>query len=442
MGCDMVVALNSATVQGNTLFGLNHHDAGPARHELCRLAGVQHAPDEVLRCGSLTIPQARKTSTVLGSRPCGAWGLTHGINEHRLAAGYSCWQSKLPPSETGLLGTDLVRLTLERSQSARQALDLLTDLLGRHGQRGSGQPGRTDSIFLLADPKEAFVIEAAGSYWAMLECQQVRAVSDVGLIRQDWRRLSPGLAELAISRGWWADDGSKLDVCGSLANAPTASASWSLRRWGKATLALEQQSGHIDPYILRLILGEHYESAAATRPVALDSPGQRLQMLTSFLAVLSADVHTVPFAWCTYGPSAYPLYFPILLDGELPQALTRHLAEESSLLARLEVMLRMPEHVEAVKEMLDKLQDQFDQQLEELLEPARSVSVKGNLAQLQRLAGFFMQNQWDAFEAEVRRLASLESEAFLQTVKEDGLVGMDQPARLRERQESSLVDFP
>ena len=29
MGCDMVVALKQATVQGNTLFGLNHHDITP-----------------------------------------------------------------------------------------------------------------------------------------------------------------------------------------------------------------------------------------------------------------------------------------------------------------------------------------------------------------------------------------------------------------------------
>src|ERR1700735_3134769 len=41
MGCDMMVALKQATVQGNVLFGLNHHDVTPSRPSLCRLAGAQ-----------------------------------------------------------------------------------------------------------------------------------------------------------------------------------------------------------------------------------------------------------------------------------------------------------------------------------------------------------------------------------------------------------------
>jgi hypothetical protein len=358
----------------------------------------------VLRLGSLTLPQVRRTNSVLGSQASGEWGLTHGINEHRLAAGFSCWQSKLSAADAGLLGSDLVRLTLERSQSARQALDVLTDLLCRHGQRGSGQPGRTDSIFLLADPKEAFVVEAAGCHWAMLECQQVRAVSDVGLIRQDWRRLAPGLAERAISQGWWADDGSKLDVAGCLAS-PSASASWALRRWGKATLALEQQSGHIDPYFFRVMLGEHFDSAAATYA---DQP---LQLLTSFIAVLSTDVHTLPVAWCAYGPSAFPLYFPILLEGELPPMLARQMNGVPSLVAKLQKLLGIPEHAQTVEEMIEKLQDQFDQRLEDFHEEARSLKVKGDTVQIERLAGLFMQNQCEMLESESRRLPSWEEQA-------------------------------
>ena len=140
------------------------------------------------------------------------WGLTHGINENRVAAGTACWQSKFTAGDSGLLGTDLVRLTLERSQSARQALDILTDLVSRHGQRGSGRPGQTDSVFLLADPKEAFVVEAAGSHWAMLECQQVRAVSDVALIRQDCMASSPQNVDGFNGGGWPRRVGSRYGV--------------------------------------------------------------------------------------------------------------------------------------------------------------------------------------------------------------------------------------
>ena len=72
MGCDMVVALQQATAQGNALFGLNRHDTEPARHTLCRIAGGQHAPDEVLRFAGLVLPQVRRTCIVLGSQPRGS----------------------------------------------------------------------------------------------------------------------------------------------------------------------------------------------------------------------------------------------------------------------------------------------------------------------------------------------------------------------------------
>ena len=72
----------------------------------------------------------------------------------------------------GLLGMDLVRLALERSRSAAQAIDVLGSLVERYGQFGSGVPtkdhaaGGYDNAFLVADPSEAWVLEAFGQQWA------------------------------------------------------------------------------------------------------------------------------------------------------------------------------------------------------------------------------------------------------------------------------------
>ena len=52
------------------------------------------------------------------------------------------------------------------------------------------------------DATEGFVLETAGHYWALLECRHSRAVTDAAMIRQDWRRLAPGLADCVIERGW------------------------------------------------------------------------------------------------------------------------------------------------------------------------------------------------------------------------------------------------
>jgi secernin len=71
------------------------------------------------------------------------WGAEMGSNEHDVVIGneaiFSIETDRLKAKELiepGLLGMDLVRLGLERAESALQALDIITDLLEKHGQSG------------------------------------------------------------------------------------------------------------------------------------------------------------------------------------------------------------------------------------------------------------------------------------------------------------------
>src|SRR5262249_26386454 len=157
-----------------------------------------------------------------------------GVNEHGVAMGLTPIRARLRSEQPGLTGTDLVRLCLERAGSTRQAVDLLTDLISRHGQ-GGGDPGEPDHAFLVADREEAFAAEAPGTRWAIQEVREVRAVASRSQIRQDWNRISRGLSDLAIARGWWPEDGSKLDFAAVVGQAdPNDPAA--LRRWGRATV--------------------------------------------------------------------------------------------------------------------------------------------------------------------------------------------------------------
>src|SRR5262249_41870842 len=158
-----------------------------------------------------------------GSRPEGTWGYDFGLNEHQVAVGHVRLRSKVPGRRPCLVGTDLVRLVLERSRSARQAVDLLAGLVERHGQTvlPEGPAAReSDSAYLIADAREAFAVETAGCHWVYQEVLEVRAVSNVSTVRQDWDRISSGLADYAIGRGWWPGDGSKLDFAGALSEDP------------------------------------------------------------------------------------------------------------------------------------------------------------------------------------------------------------------------------
>jgi secernin len=333
MGCDMVVAVAPATGMQQSLFAANCHRPRGDAPAVRRVAGRTFTAGEAVQTPFVQLPQARQTCAVLAVQAQGAWGYLHGVNDRRVAAGVADWQSCLRQRRPGLLGPDLVRLVLERSHSAQQAVDVLTDLIARHGQgafNGSPEEGAADHVFLLADPAEAFVVEAAGAAWAAQEIGQVRAAGDVAVIRQDWSRLCTGLADRAIAEGWWQADGTKLDFAGALSERPVGRDS-ALRRWGRATWLAEQQNGRIDGGFLRRLLADHYEEArceadpldgpAPVTPLCRHAlPGASAATTASVVAQLPVDAALPAVYWVALGPPCLGVYFPLLPDTELPAA--------------------------------------------------------------------------------------------------------------------------
>ncbi len=414
MGGDLVVALGRATVHGQTLFGQNCHRPPHECQILKRTPGRAFAPGETVRTAHAEVPQSRQTLTVLGCQPHHAWGYQCGVNEKQVAVGCAAWRSKLAGERRGLDGPELVRLTLERAASARQAFDVLTDLIVRHGQADD------DHVFLLAGPDEAFTVEAAGDVWAAQEIQQVRAAGDVAVIRQDWARLAPGLAERVIARGWWPEDGSKLDFAGSINDNPTGRAS-ALRRWGRATYLLEQQNGHIDAAFLRRVLGDHYEgtryeidpldAAGPVTPLCQHAPGGgRYGTAASMVVSLAADPGHVPVAWCAFGPPCLSVHFPVFLDGELPAAFGcgASLFHADSVWWRTQQLRGLveadPAQLEFLRESLARLQARFEQDVDEFCPEAAELRRRGAREELQRLAGSLMQSHLERFDEILQRL--------------------------------------
>src|ERR1700722_5185830 len=169
MGSDMVVALKEASANRTTLFGLNHHAAPGQRLAVQVASGQMHDPGEVTPTCALHVPQARQTVCVLGMQPLGQWGFVHGVNEKRVAIGMTDWQSRLDKGPQALGGSELVRLTLERSHSALHAVEVLTDLLERyeHSPVDGMAPASNDHIYLIADGQEAYLLEVCGRFWAL-----------------------------------------------------------------------------------------------------------------------------------------------------------------------------------------------------------------------------------------------------------------------------------
>jgi hypothetical protein len=398
MAGDMVVALGRATADGSTLFGHNCTSGGANPLRLVRNPGRTHAAGEVVRTTFLDVPQPRQTCAVLGARPEGAWGYAHGVNEHGVAAGCTRLRTRVCLDGPGLTGMDLVRLGLERGRTAHQAVDALTSLIARHGQGafgGSLGEGSADAAFVVADAREAFVLEAAGRFWVRQEVREVRAVGDVCTVRQDWDAIAPGLASHAIGLGRWPEDGTKLDFAGALGGDPDGDA-MALRRWGRATLRLEEQNGHIDAAYLRRLLGDHDADPGETEDSSLCRHSGRSRptaTAASLVAHLGGSAGPAPLAWWAFGPPCESVCFPIVLAGELPPAFSG--TGEDDLAGRMARLLGSRRTRPArLRAALEGLQALFENEAAEFCVRA---AAAGDPVEVSRLAGRLMQQAWDEF---------------------------------------------
>lgn len=204
--CDTIVALGKVTADGVTLFGKNSDREPNEAHYVVRIPAAHHSPGSTVKCTYVEIPQVEHTCEVLLAKPFWIWGAEMGANEHGVTIGNEAVFTKEPyGKEPGLIGMDFLRLALERSKTAYEALNVITTLLSQYGQGGNcGFKHATyyHNSFLLADPKEAWVLETSGKHWAAVRVEDIRSISNGLTIGNQWDLASDDLVQYAVEKGW------------------------------------------------------------------------------------------------------------------------------------------------------------------------------------------------------------------------------------------------
>jgi len=205
--CDTFIALQQTTADASVIFGKN------SDREANEPQIIEYHPEKLypknttLKCTYLEIPQVQKTQAVIISRPFWMWGAEMGVNNKGVVIGNEAVFTKLKVTKTNVLtGMDLLRLALERASTAEEAKHIIIDLIEKYGQGGIG--GYRDknftyhNSFIIADKKEAWVLETAGAFWVTKKVDDFYAISNGLTITSDYDAIHPKAVAYATKKGW------------------------------------------------------------------------------------------------------------------------------------------------------------------------------------------------------------------------------------------------
>ena len=189
--CDTFVALPPATSGKTVILGKSADSRANEVHMLIHVPHRTHVDGEQVLATHILIPQVRETYEIILDKSFWTWGGEIGINEYGVAIGNEAVFTTVMNDEKqdGLIALDLLRLGLERGRTAREAVEVIGDLIHCFGQGGNCEllgNSHVDSSYLISDTQEAWVLETAGREWAAKKVGPVASISNALTIRKDW----------------------------------------------------------------------------------------------------------------------------------------------------------------------------------------------------------------------------------------------------------------
>jgi secernin len=253
--CDTYVSINEV---GTVVFGKNSDRLSNEVQLVTYAPRAKYSREDELECTHISIPQASETFAILLSQPWWMWGAEMGVNEYGVTIGNEAVATKEPLKESGLLGMDLLRLGLERGKTAKEALQVITELLEKYGQGGAHNKKGLNyhNSMLITDSNEAYVLEMAGEWWIVEIVESYRSISNNISIRGKGDLRREGIIQHAIEKGYCKDDN---DFDFKLIFSPNPlPEEFSLdSRDGCSLNQLAQNEGNVSPSMMMDFLREH-----------------------------------------------------------------------------------------------------------------------------------------------------------------------------------------
>ncbi len=206
-GCTTILVGKNATADGSVIIGHNE-DMGNLSGRLIFQPRQTYSEKEI-DLNYVTVPQVLKTNQYWAtgnSQPVadkhfdGGWILC-GMNEYGVSMCCNSMDTREEriPKGKGILRYSIRQLLLERSKTARDAVNLVGQLIDTYGQ--SDIP----IAYCISDRNEAWLVETTNRHWIArrIPDNSFHIEANQYTIETDWDLASDDLIDYAVAQGWY-----------------------------------------------------------------------------------------------------------------------------------------------------------------------------------------------------------------------------------------------
>jgi dipeptidase len=215
IGCTTILVGKDASADGSVILGHNE-DMGTTSGRLLFKPRMKHEEREIA-VNYVTIPQveqayqywaAGNSTPVADKFYDGGWILC-GMNEFGVSMGCNTMATREPriPRGKGIMRYEIRKLILERSKTARDAVNLVGQLIDGYSQCDS------PVAYCIADREEAWLVETTYRHWAAKRIPDdgYHVIANQYTIETEWDAASDDLLDYAAAQGWYDPEAGPLN---------------------------------------------------------------------------------------------------------------------------------------------------------------------------------------------------------------------------------------